>query len=76
MQNNYYATAYPVKAVLDIWVRNDESHGWEKGTQTQVRRIVIVNSAAAFVGISGLIGYTSKCLRPENLGCLSQPNGA
>ncbi|CAG9990393.1 unnamed protein product [Clonostachys byssicola] len=58
MNNNYYATAYPAKSVLDIWIEDDKKHKWKANARTNVRRIVIISSAAAFLGLPGSIAYT------------------
>ncbi|KAE8362762.1 putative short chain dehydrogenase/ reductase [Aspergillus caelatus] len=62
MQNNYYSTAYAAKAMLDIWVEHDQKSAGidlsHNTTRPQTRRIVFVNSAAAFLGLPGSVAYT------------------
>ncbi|CAH0054503.1 unnamed protein product [Clonostachys solani] len=58
MKNNYYATAYPAKSALDIWIEDDKKNKWKASPRTNVRRIVIISSAAAFLGLPGSIAYT------------------
>ncbi|VUC30985.1 unnamed protein product [Clonostachys rosea] len=58
MKNNYYATAYPAKSALDIWIEEDKRNKWKASPRTHVRRIIIISSAAAFLGLPGSIAYT------------------
>jgi 3-dehydrosphinganine reductase len=64
MKNNYYSTAYAAKAMLDIWVENDKKPtGIDMSNNTtgpKTRKIVFVNSAAAFLGLPGSVAYTRK----------------
>ncbi|KAJ5385789.1 short chain dehydrogenase/ reductase [Penicillium cosmopolitanum] len=62
MKNNYYSTAYAAKAMLDIWLEDDKK---SSSTDTQkepkrhtTRKMVFINSAAAFLGIPGSVAYT------------------
>lgn len=65
MRNNYFATAYPAKSILDVWIQDDKKHGWQGGPRPRSRQIVIVSSAAAFVGLPGSIAYTRKSSAPS-----------
>ncbi|GAQ09759.1 3-ketodihydrosphingosine reductase tsc10 [Aspergillus lentulus] len=62
MKNNYYSTAYAAKAMLDIWVENDKKPTGidmsNNATGPKTRKIVFVNSAAAFLGLPGSVAYT------------------
>ncbi|KNG85245.1 putative short chain dehydrogenase/reductase family oxidoreductase [Aspergillus nomiae NRRL 13137] len=62
MKNNYYSTAYAAKAMLDIWVENDKKSAGSdfsnNTTEHTTRKIVFVNSAAAFLGLPGSVAYT------------------
>ncbi|KAI1379650.1 putative short chain dehydrogenase/ reductase [Hypoxylon crocopeplum] len=61
MKNNYYSSAYAAKSVIDIWTEDDKK-GASSTTQPRFRRIIFINSAAAFLGIPGSIAYTpAKC---------------
>lgn len=61
MKNNYYSSAYATKSLIDIWIANDKK-GTSQGAQPQLRQIIFINSAAAFLGIPGSIAYTpAKC---------------
>ncbi|KAJ9252223.1 hypothetical protein DTO207G8_4838 [Paecilomyces variotii] len=62
MKNNYYSTAYAAKAMLEIWVENDKKSS-SIDTQKQpkghtTRKMVFINSAAAFLGLPGSVAYT------------------
>ncbi|EAS30222.3 oxidoreductase [Coccidioides immitis RS] len=60
MRNNYYSAAYAAKSMLDIWIADDASV--RKPTRQRHRRIIFINSAAAFLGLPGSIAYTTaKC---------------
>ncbi|KAF5269039.1 hypothetical protein FOXYS1_34 [Fusarium oxysporum] len=59
MANNYFASAYAAKAILDIWVDDDEKEGLEH-PHPRVRKIVFIASAAAFLSSPGSIAYTRK----------------
>ncbi|RHZ55809.1 uncharacterized protein CDV56_104290 [Aspergillus thermomutatus] len=62
MKNNYYSTAYAAKAMLDLWIENDKKptgiDSPKRTTGPNIRRIVFVNSAAAFLGLPGSVAYT------------------
>ncbi|KAF4212325.1 hypothetical protein CNMCM6805_000305 [Aspergillus fumigatiaffinis] len=62
MKNNYYSTAYAAKAMLDIWVESDKKPTGidmsNNATGPKTRKIVFVNSAAAFLGLPGSVAYT------------------
>ncbi|EAW13629.1 putative short chain dehydrogenase/reductase family oxidoreductase [Aspergillus clavatus NRRL 1] len=62
MKNNYYSTAYAAKAMLDIWVQADKQEFADDVTrrisEPRRRKMVFVNSAAAFLGIPGSGAYT------------------
>ncbi|OAL75682.1 short chain dehydrogenase/reductase family oxidoreductase [Trichophyton violaceum] len=62
MKNNYYSTAYAAKAMLDIWVKNDKTpiaiNETPKKYGPNIRKIVFINSAAAFLGLPGSVAYT------------------
>jgi len=66
MKNNYYSTAYAAKAMLDIWIENDKkSTGIDipkRTTGPNARKIVFINSAAAFLGLPGSVAYTRKLI--------------
>lgn len=64
MKNNYYSTAYAAKAMLEIWVENDKKSS-SIDTQKQpkghtTRKMVFINSAAAFLGLPGSVAYTRE----------------
>jgi 3-dehydrosphinganine reductase len=65
MRNNYLTSAYSTQTILKVWTQDDEESR-KKNKQTtipQIRRIIFVSSAAAFVGLPGYIAYTRKsCL--------------
>ncbi|KAI1126029.1 putative short chain dehydrogenase/ reductase [Nemania abortiva] len=58
MKNNYYATAYAIKTVVDIWTEDDRRASNTPGLSPKLRQVVIVSSAAAFVSLPGSIAYT------------------
>jgi 3-dehydrosphinganine reductase len=64
MKNNYYSTAYAAKAMLDIWVENDKGPSSTTAQQEPqghtTRKMVFINSAAAFLGIPGSVAYTRE----------------
>ncbi|KAI2620649.1 putative short chain dehydrogenase/ reductase [Hypomontagnella submonticulosa] len=61
MRNNYFAAAFPAKSMIDIWTEDDKKES-SQGAQPQLRQIIFINSAAAFLGIPGSIAYTpAKC---------------
>jgi NAD(P)-dependent dehydrogenase (short-subunit alcohol dehydrogenase family) len=66
MKNNYYSTAYAAKAMLDIWVESDKKPTGidmsNNATGPKTRKIVFVNSAAAFLGLPGSVAYTRKSM--------------
>ena len=68
MKNNYYSTAYAAKAMLDIWVENDKNpiaiNKTQKKHGPNIRKIVFINSAAAFLGLPGSVSYTRKLIIP------------
>lgn len=68
MKNNYYSTAYAAKAMLDIWVKNDKTpiaiNETPKKYGPNIRKIVFINSAAAFLGLPGSVAYTRKLTIP------------
>lgn len=55
MKNNYLTSAYAAQSILRIWREDDEK---TKATASRVRRIVFINSAAAFLGLPGYDAYT------------------
>ncbi|KAI0440572.1 putative short chain dehydrogenase/ reductase [Xylaria telfairii] len=57
MKNNYYATVYPTKALVDTWTEDDKKNQKHTG-KPKLRQIIIVSSAAAFLGLPGSIAYT------------------
>jgi len=59
MKNNYYTSAYMAQAMLKIWTQDDRK---TEARSPRLRRIVFINSAAAFLGLPGYVAYTSsKC---------------
>ncbi|KAI2465871.1 putative short chain dehydrogenase/ reductase [Annulohypoxylon bovei var. microspora] len=61
MKNNYYSSAYAAKSIIDIWTADDKKEP-SQSIQPRIRRIIFINSAAAFLGIPGSIAYTpAKC---------------
>jgi len=60
MKNNYYATIYPVKVVLDIWTEDDKKRSLDYRGKPGHRQVVMVSSAAAFLGLPGSVAYTRK----------------
>jgi 3-dehydrosphinganine reductase len=64
MKNNYFSSAYAAKAMLDIWIEDDKrSAGIDSIRAASVpnaRKIIFINSAAAFLGLPGSIAYTRK----------------
>ncbi|KAI0889324.1 putative short chain dehydrogenase/ reductase [Annulohypoxylon maeteangense] len=61
MKNNYYSSAYAAKSIIDIWTADDKK-GPSESAKPQLRQIIFINSAAAFLGIPGSIAYTpAKC---------------
>lgn len=66
MKNNYYATAYAAKAMLDIWTENDKKSTGigipERTAGPNNRKIIFINSAAAFLGLPGSVAYTRKLI--------------
>ena len=61
MKNNYYASLYPAKAIIDLWVKGS-NEVIANGEPHRVRRIVFVSSCAAFLSMPGSIAYTRKYL--------------
>jgi 3-dehydrosphinganine reductase len=59
MKNNFYATVYPTKVLVDIWVADDKQNA-QGHSKHRHRQIIIVSSAAAFLGLPGSIAYTRK----------------
>ncbi|KAI1388534.1 putative short chain dehydrogenase/ reductase [Hypoxylon trugodes] len=60
MNNNYYTAAYAAKSMLDIWINDDGEK--PNYAHHRTRKIVFINSAAAFLGLPGSIAYTpAKC---------------
>ncbi|KAH7372242.1 hypothetical protein BKA66DRAFT_572366 [Pyrenochaeta sp. MPI-SDFR-AT-0127] len=60
MKNNYYSSAYAAKIMLDMWTEDDRTN--TPGPHPNLRQIVFINSAAAFLGLPGSIAYTpAKC---------------
>lgn len=55
MKNNYLTSAYAAQSLLKIWREDDEK---TKATTSRFRRIVFINSAAAFLGLPGYDAYT------------------
>lgn len=62
MKNNYYATVYPTKALVDIWTEDDKRNQKHITGKPKLRQVIIVSSAAAFLGLPGSIAYTRKFL--------------
>jgi 3-dehydrosphinganine reductase len=58
MRNNYYSSAFAAKTMLDIWTQADRKGTFSSSPQS--RRIVFINSAAAFLGLPGSIAYTRE----------------
>ncbi|KAJ5718048.1 short chain dehydrogenase/ reductase [Penicillium malachiteum] len=62
MKNNYYSTAYAAKAMLEIWVENDQKlsniYIQNAPKEQMTRKMVFINSAAAFLGVPGSVAYT------------------
>ena len=61
MKNNYYSSAYAARSMLDIWTEDDKK-GNAPASRPKLRKIVFINSAAAFLGLPGSIAYTRKFL--------------
>ncbi|KAK8115466.1 hypothetical protein PG984_011968, partial [Apiospora sp. TS-2023a] len=68
MRNNYFAAAYAAKAMLDVWIQNDKersnasSASLDENAVSNIRQIVFVSSAAAFVCLPGSVAYSpAKC---------------
>ncbi|KAI1173517.1 putative short chain dehydrogenase/ reductase [Nemania sp. FL0916] len=57
MKNNYYATLYPTKAVADMWIKDDKQNTKHEGLP-KLRQVIMVSSAAAFLGLPGSVAYT------------------
>jgi 3-dehydrosphinganine reductase len=55
MRNNYFTAAYAAWAMLRMWLEGDKRSAPIK---PRLRRIVFVNSAAAFLGMPGYAAYT------------------
>ncbi|KAI0104842.1 putative short chain dehydrogenase/ reductase [Nemania sp. FL0031] len=58
MKNNYYATAYAIKTVVDMWTEADREAVQTPAPSPKLRQVVIISSAAAFVSLPGSIAYT------------------
>ncbi|KAI0468003.1 putative short chain dehydrogenase/ reductase [Xylaria cf. heliscus] len=61
MKNNYYATVYPTKVLVDIWTEDDKQNQNHIG-KPRHRQVVFVSSGAAFLGLPGSIAYTRFCV--------------
>jgi 3-dehydrosphinganine reductase len=59
MKNNYYATVYPTKVLVDMWTKDDRENRVHD-CKLKLRQVVIVSSAAAFLALPGSIAYTRK----------------
>lgn len=47
--------------IIDVWIRDDKTHAWSRTSpKPQSRKIIIISSAAAFVGLPGSIAYTRE----------------
>lgn len=57
MNNNYFSAAYAAKSMLDIWTSQDVL-GSTSGPYPRRRKLIFVNSAAAFVSLPGSIAYS------------------
>jgi 3-dehydrosphinganine reductase len=64
MKNNYYACVYPAKILLNLWIDDDKKGALSKTTPPNAgpkpRKIIFINSAAAFLGFPGSGAYTRK----------------
>lgn len=59
MRSNYFTVAYTAKSIFKAWTGNDRTSKDTRVTSPEaLRRIVFVNSAAAFVGLPGHIEYS------------------
>ncbi|RYP86959.1 hypothetical protein DL770_004840 [Monosporascus sp. CRB-9-2] len=62
MKNNYYSSAFAAKSMLDIWTEDDNKRNGPATRTHNLRQIIFINSAAAFLGSPGSIAYTpAKC---------------
>ncbi|KAJ8128147.1 hypothetical protein O1611_g5491 [Lasiodiplodia mahajangana] len=57
MKNNYYATLYPTKVLVDMWTADDKRNLKHDG-KPNLRQVIMVSSGAAFLGLPGSIAYT------------------
>ncbi|KAI0096720.1 putative short chain dehydrogenase/ reductase [Nemania sp. FL0031] len=57
MKNNYYATLYPTKVLVDMWT-SDDKHNLKHDGKPNLRQVIVVSSGAAFLGLPGSIAYT------------------
>lgn len=60
MRNNYFSAAFAAKSVLDIWIDDDRRRAADGSTGHRFRKVVFINSAAAFVALPGSIAYTRE----------------
>ena len=70
MKNNYYASAYAAKSMLDIWVEDDNNKPITMNPYHKLRQMIFINSAAAFLSLPGSIAYTRMLLPFFIFGCL------
>jgi len=62
MRNNYFAAAYAAQSLLRIWTLDDKKHEFHRDSSANLRQIIFINSAGAFLGLPGSIAYTpAKC---------------
>ena len=57
MRNSYFTAAYAAQSILKIWTEDDQK---AETSSPRLRRIVFINSAAAFLGMPGYAAYTGK----------------
>lgn len=59
MNNNYYSSLYPARAVLTSWIEDDKA-AKETPAKPTLRKIVFVNSTASLVPLPGYLAYSGK----------------
>lgn len=57
IRNNYFTAAYAAHSIFKMWTEDDKK---AETPSPRIRRIVFINSAAAFAGIPGYAAYTGK----------------
>ncbi|KAF2654561.1 short chain dehydrogenase [Lophiostoma macrostomum CBS 122681] len=61
MRNNYFTAAHSAMSMWKAWIDDDKNKDRKVGAR-QLRQVVFINSAGAFVGLPGYITYApSKC---------------